>query len=105
MSIGPVNSIDSPYDQFVYNYTHSRKPLCSVAFGNIAREPGQLNSIDTGTFQTSPQAKDDGRSKCPNITAKIPPPFVKSDWFFTHGARFLRYSGSPRWVRGKGGFS
>ncbi|GBM56329.1 hypothetical protein AVEN_60311-1 [Araneus ventricosus] len=35
-----------------------------------------INSIDTGTSQTSLQAKDDGR---PNIAAKFPPPFVKFD--------------------------
>ncbi|GBO19840.1 hypothetical protein AVEN_66897-1 [Araneus ventricosus] len=40
---GLVNPIDSPYGQFVFNSTHPRKPLCSVAFGHIVRESGQLN--------------------------------------------------------------
>ncbi|GBN12827.1 hypothetical protein AVEN_215691-1 [Araneus ventricosus] len=43
MPFGPVNPIDSPYGQFVFNYTHPRKPLCSVAFGHIARGSGRLN--------------------------------------------------------------
>ncbi|GBM53565.1 hypothetical protein AVEN_580-1 [Araneus ventricosus] len=40
---GSVNPIDSPLGQFVFNYTHRRKPLCSVAFGHIARGSGHLN--------------------------------------------------------------
>ncbi|GBN11053.1 hypothetical protein AVEN_22841-1 [Araneus ventricosus] len=43
MSFGPVNPIDSPYGQFLCDYTHPRKPLCFVAFGHIARGSGQLN--------------------------------------------------------------
>ncbi|GBM25979.1 hypothetical protein AVEN_223114-1 [Araneus ventricosus] len=43
MPFGPVKPIDSPYGQFVFNYTHPRKPLCSVAFGPIARGSGRLN--------------------------------------------------------------
>ncbi|GBM13810.1 hypothetical protein AVEN_129472-1 [Araneus ventricosus] len=43
MPFGPVNPIDTPYGQYVYNFTHSRKPLCSVPFGHIARRSGQLN--------------------------------------------------------------
>ncbi|GBM74606.1 hypothetical protein AVEN_241035-1, partial [Araneus ventricosus] len=43
MPFGPVNPIDSPYGKFVFNYTHPRKPLCSDAFGHIARLSGQLN--------------------------------------------------------------
>ncbi|GBN95331.1 hypothetical protein AVEN_257525-1, partial [Araneus ventricosus] len=38
-----VNPFDSPFDQFVFNYTHPRKALCSVAFGHIARGSGRLN--------------------------------------------------------------
>ncbi|GBN69073.1 hypothetical protein AVEN_267555-1, partial [Araneus ventricosus] len=43
MPIGPVNPIDTPYGQFVYNYTHPRKPLCCVSFGHIVRGSEQLN--------------------------------------------------------------
>ncbi|GBM99131.1 hypothetical protein AVEN_124958-1 [Araneus ventricosus] len=43
MPFGPVSPIDSPYGQFDFNSTHPRKPLCSVAFGHIARRLGQLN--------------------------------------------------------------
>ncbi|GBO26742.1 hypothetical protein AVEN_16293-1 [Araneus ventricosus] len=45
MPFGPVNPIDIPYDQHVYNYTHPRKPGCSVSYGHghIARGSGQLN--------------------------------------------------------------
>ncbi|GBO30281.1 hypothetical protein AVEN_111016-1 [Araneus ventricosus] len=43
MPFGPVNPIDSPFGQFVLNSTHPRKPLCSAAFGHIARGSGQLN--------------------------------------------------------------
>ncbi|GBO23065.1 hypothetical protein AVEN_169001-1 [Araneus ventricosus] len=38
-----TNPIDTNYGQFVYNYTHPRKPLCPVSFGHIARGSGQLN--------------------------------------------------------------
>ncbi|GBO33024.1 hypothetical protein AVEN_243488-1, partial [Araneus ventricosus] len=41
MPFGPVNPIDNTYDQYVYNYTHPRKPLCSVSYGHI--EQGQDN--------------------------------------------------------------
>ncbi|GBM18839.1 hypothetical protein AVEN_203114-1 [Araneus ventricosus] len=43
MPFGSVNPIYSPYGQFVFNSTHRRKPLCSVAFGHIARGSGRLN--------------------------------------------------------------
>ncbi|GBO12840.1 hypothetical protein AVEN_17089-1 [Araneus ventricosus] len=43
MPFGPVNPIDTPYGQFVCNYTHPRKPLCSVPYGHIARGSRQLN--------------------------------------------------------------
>ncbi|GBM08140.1 hypothetical protein AVEN_214471-1 [Araneus ventricosus] len=43
MPFGPVNPFDSPYGQFVFNYTRPRKPLCSVAFGHIARGSGLFN--------------------------------------------------------------
>ncbi|GBM08234.1 hypothetical protein AVEN_82924-1 [Araneus ventricosus] len=33
----------TPMHRFVFNSTHPRKPLCSVAFGHIARGSGQLN--------------------------------------------------------------
>ncbi|GBM26858.1 hypothetical protein AVEN_266292-1 [Araneus ventricosus] len=42
LPFGPVNPIDSPFGQFVFNSTHPRKPLCSVAFGHIARGSGRL---------------------------------------------------------------
>ncbi|GBN09914.1 hypothetical protein AVEN_75780-1 [Araneus ventricosus] len=43
MLFGPVNPIDNPYGQFVCNYTHPRKPLCSVSYRHNARGSGQLN--------------------------------------------------------------
>ncbi|GBM85975.1 hypothetical protein AVEN_43521-1 [Araneus ventricosus] len=43
MPFGPVNPNDSPSGQYVYNYTHPRKPLCSVPLGHIAQGSGQLN--------------------------------------------------------------
>ncbi|GBN62211.1 hypothetical protein AVEN_79153-1 [Araneus ventricosus] len=43
MTFGPINPIDSPYGQFVCNYTHPRKILCCVAFGHRVRFIGQLN--------------------------------------------------------------
>ncbi|GBO33238.1 hypothetical protein AVEN_22238-1 [Araneus ventricosus] len=43
LPFGPVNPIDSPFGQFVFNSTHPRKPLCSVAFGHIAHGSGQFN--------------------------------------------------------------
>ncbi|GBO11562.1 hypothetical protein AVEN_263181-1 [Araneus ventricosus] len=43
MPFGPVNPIDFPFGQFVFNYTHPTTPLCSVAFGHIARGSGRLN--------------------------------------------------------------
>ncbi|GBM44463.1 hypothetical protein AVEN_184678-1 [Araneus ventricosus] len=39
---GPVNPIDFPFGQLVFNFTHPRKPLCSVAFGHIARGTRRL---------------------------------------------------------------
>ncbi|GBM84155.1 hypothetical protein AVEN_31230-1 [Araneus ventricosus] len=51
MPFGHVNPIDSPYGQFVFNCTHPRKSLCSVAFGDIARGPRRLNrSKDRGSI-------------------------------------------------------
>ncbi|GBO10420.1 hypothetical protein AVEN_118449-1 [Araneus ventricosus] len=38
----PVNPIDSEFGQSVFNSTHPRKPLHSVAFGHIARGSGRL---------------------------------------------------------------
>ncbi|GBO25272.1 hypothetical protein AVEN_226205-1 [Araneus ventricosus] len=43
MPFGAVNPIDFPFGQFVFNYTHPRKLLCSVGFGHIARGAGCLN--------------------------------------------------------------
>ncbi|GBO00890.1 hypothetical protein AVEN_162730-1 [Araneus ventricosus] len=43
MPFGPVNAIDTPYGQILYNYTHLRKPLCSVSFGHFTLGSGQLN--------------------------------------------------------------
>ncbi|GBN54716.1 hypothetical protein AVEN_39515-1, partial [Araneus ventricosus] len=43
MPFCPASPIDTPYGQFLYSYTHPRKPLCSVPFGHIARGSGQLN--------------------------------------------------------------
>ncbi|GBL88943.1 hypothetical protein AVEN_148747-1 [Araneus ventricosus] len=48
MPFGNVNpmgkcSINTPYGQYVYNYTHPRKPLCSVPNGHKARTSGQIN--------------------------------------------------------------
>ncbi|GBN16300.1 hypothetical protein AVEN_76297-1, partial [Araneus ventricosus] len=33
----------SPFGQFVFNYTHPRKPKCSIAFGHIARWSDELS--------------------------------------------------------------
>ncbi|GBM81327.1 hypothetical protein AVEN_47413-1 [Araneus ventricosus] len=44
MPFGPVNPIDTPYGQFVYDYTHPRKPLCFVSFGQ-----GQDNLTEART--------------------------------------------------------
>ncbi|GBM54164.1 hypothetical protein AVEN_230406-1 [Araneus ventricosus] len=44
MPFTPVNPIDTPYGQFLYNCPYPRKPLCSVPFGHIARGSGQLSS-------------------------------------------------------------
>ncbi|GBN29250.1 hypothetical protein AVEN_76633-1 [Araneus ventricosus] len=46
MPFGPINPIDSPFGQFVFSFTHPRKPLCSVAVGHIARGSGQLNGSE-----------------------------------------------------------
>ncbi|GBO45225.1 hypothetical protein AVEN_233146-1, partial [Araneus ventricosus] len=43
MTFGLVNAIDTPYGQYAYNYSHPRKPLCSVSYEHIARGSGQLN--------------------------------------------------------------
>ncbi|GBM32542.1 hypothetical protein AVEN_127442-1 [Araneus ventricosus] len=43
MPIGSVNPIDIPDGQYVYNYTHARKPLCAVSNGYMALGSGQLN--------------------------------------------------------------
>ncbi|GBL74232.1 hypothetical protein AVEN_235239-1 [Araneus ventricosus] len=43
MPFGPVNPIDKSHGQYEYNYNHSRKPLCYVSYGHIARGPGQLS--------------------------------------------------------------
>ncbi|GBN68104.1 hypothetical protein AVEN_116123-1 [Araneus ventricosus] len=43
MPFGTVNPIDPPYGQFVHDFTHPRKPPCSVSYGHIARGSGQLN--------------------------------------------------------------
>ncbi|GBN39132.1 hypothetical protein AVEN_120977-1, partial [Araneus ventricosus] len=44
---GPVNPIGTPYGQFVFNYTHPRKCLCSVSFDHIARGQGNLTEART----------------------------------------------------------
>ncbi|GBN12160.1 hypothetical protein AVEN_241057-1 [Araneus ventricosus] len=49
MTFGPTNPIHTPYGQFVYNYTHPRKPLCSAAFGHIALWSRQLNVMTNVT--------------------------------------------------------
>ncbi|GBN83881.1 hypothetical protein AVEN_69380-1 [Araneus ventricosus] len=43
MSFGPVNPIDAPFGQYVYNYNLPRKRLFSVSYGHIAWGSGQLN--------------------------------------------------------------
>ncbi|GBM26844.1 hypothetical protein AVEN_32092-1 [Araneus ventricosus] len=47
MPYGPANLIDAPYGQFVYNYTHPRKSVCSVAFKHIARGQDDLTEART----------------------------------------------------------
>ncbi|GBN84812.1 hypothetical protein AVEN_40880-1 [Araneus ventricosus] len=48
MSFGPVNPIDSPHCQFVFNNTEPIKPLCSAASGHIARGSGRHNGSKDG---------------------------------------------------------
>ncbi|GBM58204.1 hypothetical protein AVEN_196708-1 [Araneus ventricosus] len=43
---GQITSYN-PYDQFVYNYPHSRKPPCSVPFGHIAQSQDNLTEART----------------------------------------------------------
>ncbi|GBM49821.1 hypothetical protein AVEN_238178-1 [Araneus ventricosus] len=47
MPFGLVNPMYSPYGQFVINYTHPRKPLCSVSNGHIAGVTDNLTEART----------------------------------------------------------
>ncbi|GBO45584.1 hypothetical protein AVEN_244962-1 [Araneus ventricosus] len=61
MPFGPVNPIDSPFGQFVLNYTHPRKSMFSVVFGHIA--PGQDN-LTEARADVRPYMSPYGRTVC-----------------------------------------
>ncbi|GBM87535.1 hypothetical protein AVEN_21990-1 [Araneus ventricosus] len=97
MPFGPVNPIDSTYSQFVFNYTHSRKPLCSVAFGHITRGSDDLKEARTDVLL--------------ELLQDVPIVIRKRMWFQHDGApanfsidvrNYLNATFAVRWI-GRGG--
>ncbi|GBN10802.1 hypothetical protein AVEN_239878-1 [Araneus ventricosus] len=85
MPFDPVNLIDTPYGQYVYNYTHRRKPLCSVSYGHIARGSGQLNGSKDRCEVNHVSLQEHGMHFLPRIPIQL----TGNPWFRAWGV----YSG------------
>ncbi|GBM86322.1 hypothetical protein AVEN_168840-1 [Araneus ventricosus] len=71
MPFGPVNPIDAPYGQYVYDYTHTRKTLCLVSYGHIARGPGQLNGNEDRREVNQLSLREHGMHFLPRILIQL----------------------------------